>query len=97
MYNIEANRNNALFVSGSSTYLYIGGFDIFNNDTYYWVDTNTTVEEGFTFWRSGQPTHAVSGIPASPMAIHVADKDWADILDGNPFMYLCEDPAFSPL
>ncbi len=64
---------------------WLGAKDMFQNDTFYWLD-DTTLDDGFTNWDPAEPHDG----DEDGIVLHTSDWQWVNIkLDGQ-YNFLCE-------
>ena len=69
-----------------AVYIFIGGYDTFGDDTFYWLD-GTAVEDGYTNFEENQ----VDGGPDDAMFMDDSfDWQWGDFEPNDPQPFLCE-------
>ena len=83
----QANKfSHKLYKTNFVDRVFIGGFDIYSNDTYYWLD-GTAVEDGYTNWMSNEPT---GGDHDALYLNYDNNWQWADYLINGFYYPLCE-------
>ncbi len=73
------------FTAGGSFWLYIGGYDIYNEKINRWMDS-TPVDTGFQNWADFEP----DDVNEYYMGISRTDGVWADNLGMATQNYICE-------
>ena len=70
-----------------SDYVWIGGYDIYDNDTFYWLD-GTPMADGYTNFchTDGRNDNGVIILPQCGEP----DWGWGDWPEDDPYYYICE-------
>ena len=70
-----------------SDYVWLGGYDIYDNDTFYWLD-GTAVEDGYTNFchTDGRDDNGMVMLPQCG----TPDWGWGDWPEDDPHIFMCE-------
>ena len=76
-----------LFLYYFSDYVWLGGYDIYDNDTFYWLD-GTAVEDGYTNFchTDGRDDNGMILLPQCG----TPDWGWGDWPEDDPHIFMCE-------
>ena len=76
------------FIAGNKWY-FVGGNDMYTNNTYYWLDGTRVEGHGYTNWYPGYPKH----IDHDFMGIRDYDNYWVDTGSQMyyPYFSICEN------